>query len=102
MIQVGWAGPQSIIQHQGKKKCRATKQAKAGEVSAGNLKQTTLPLLGFSRENHRIGQLSAKKGGAYTSIITAVDPGKACQVLLEHACRPDMTSVVADAVAWCG
>ena len=47
MIQVGRAGPLGITQHQGKKKCQATKKAKEAEVAAG--RQSTLFSLGFSR-----------------------------------------------------
>ncbi|KAF8633829.1 hypothetical protein AX15_001240, partial [Amanita polypyramis BW_CC] len=54
MIQVGWAGPPGITQHQGKKRCQATKKAKAAEALTG--RQPTLFSLGFSRENHQSSQ----------------------------------------------
>lgn len=60
MVQVGQAGPQGIIQHQGKKKCTAMRKAKAVGTSGG--RQATLLSLGFSKaQNHPSPKMAENK-----------------------------------------
>ncbi len=103
MIQVGRAGPPGITQHQGKKRCRTTKKAKAEEASTG--RQPTLFSLGFSRENH---QSSQRNGTTVASsgvqgdrseetrqamiISTTVDPNK--KRPLSQSSDPDVAQLL--------
>jgi hypothetical protein len=102
MVQVGRAGPQGIIQHQGKRKCVATKKVKVAEISRGM--QATLFSLGFSRETqprsepHQVNEAPLasnirQRANRASGIITAVDPTLNKKVLVPHH-HPDVVQLL--------
>jgi hypothetical protein len=70
MIQVGQAGPQDIIQHQGKKKCVVMRKAKAVKTSGGQ--QAMLFSLGFSKaQNHPSPKMTQNEAVPVASLVVS-------------------------------
>ena len=79
MIQVGQAGPQGIIQHRGKKKCMATRKAKAVKTSGG--RQATLLSLGFSKAQNHPSLKTATQNEAPVALLVSHLPQTLASVI---------------------
>ena len=100
MIQVGRAGPLGITQHQGKKKCQATKKGKAAEVAAG--RQPTLFSLGFSRANRQPQSRHANEASVSSHVGNWLGTSQASIITVDlnenvpppHPCCPDAAGLL--------